>query len=78
MSAHLKAKDIPHGVYYPVPLHRLPVFAEIVAMRRGEMTETERAAAEVVSLPMHTELSADQQEYIAEAVLEFVEQRATV
>ncbi len=78
LSAHLKAKDIPHGVYYPVPLHRLPVFAEIVPMRRGEMTETERAAAEVVSLPMHTELSADQQQYIAEAVLEFVEQRATV
>ena len=78
LSAHLKAKDIPHGVYYPVPLHRLPVFAEIVAMRRGEMTETERAAAEVVSLPMHTELRADQQQYIAEAVLEFVEQRATV
>jgi len=78
LLAHLKAKDIPHGVYYPVPLHRLPVFAEIVAMRRGEMTETERAAAEVISLPMHTELSADQQQYIAEAVLEFVEQRATV
>ncbi len=78
LTAHLKAKGIPHGVYYPVPLHRLPVFAETVAMRRGEMTETERAAAEVVSLPMHTELRADQQETIAEAVLEFVEQRATV
>ena len=75
---HLKDKGIPHGVYYPVPLHQLPVFAEPGAMRRGAMTETERVAAEVISLPMHTELTAAQQEYIAEAVLGFVEQRAAV
>ena len=75
---HLKAKSIPHGVYYPVPLHRLPVFAEPGAMRQGDLTQTERVAAEVISLPMHTELTATQQEYIAEAVLGFVEQRATV
>ena len=47
-------------------------------MGLGEITETERATAEVVSLPIHTELTAAQQEYIAGAVLEFVEQRATV
>ena len=78
LSEHLKAKGIPHGIYYPVPLHQLPVFTEAVAMRRGEMTETERAAAEAISLPMHTELTTDQQAYIAEAVLEFVEQRTEV
>ena len=78
VQAHLKAKGIPHGVYYPVPLHRLPVFAEPGAMRCGPLPETESAAAEVISLPMHTELTAAQQEYIAEAVLEGVEQRATV
>ncbi|MFQ5569541.1 MAG: DegT/DnrJ/EryC1/StrS family aminotransferase [Rhodothermales bacterium] len=72
---HLKARSIPHAVYYPVPLHQLPVFAEGGA-RWGDLPETERAAAEVVSLPMHTELTARQQEYVAEAVLEFVEQRA--
>ncbi len=75
---HLKDKDIPHGVYYPVPLHKLPVFAEPGAMRQGDLSETERAAAEVISLPMHTELTAAQQDYIAGAVLEFVEQRAAV
>ena len=75
---HLKVKGIPHGVYYPVPLHQLPVFAEPGAMRQGALPESERAAAEVISLPMHTELTAAQQEYIAGAVLEFVEQRAAV
>ena len=72
LAAHLKVNGIPHGVYYPVPLHQLPVFAEAGAARQGVMTETERAAAEVVSLPMHTELTIEQQEYIAEAVLDFV------
>ena len=78
LAAYLKAKGIPHGIYYPVPLHQLPVFTDAVAMRQGDMTETECAAAEVISLPMHTELTADQQEYIAEAVLDFVEQRTEV
>lgn len=74
LAAHLKARGIPHAVYYPVPLHQLPVFAEPGAMRRGALPETERAAAEVLSLPIHTELTADQQAYIAGAVLECVRQ----
>ncbi len=80
LADHLKARGIPHAVYYPVPLHRLPVFAEGGA-RHGDLTETDRAAAEVLSLPMHSELTPAQQEYVAEAVLGFVEagvEKATV
>ncbi|GIV62051.1 MAG: hypothetical protein KatS3mg044_0917 [Rhodothermaceae bacterium] len=73
LAAHLKERGIPHAIYYPVPLHRLPVFADGGApARHGDMTETDRAAAEVLSLPMHTELTEAQQAYIAEAVLGFV------
>ncbi|RMF61352.1 MAG: DegT/DnrJ/EryC1/StrS family aminotransferase [Bacteroidetes bacterium] len=73
LAAHLKKRGIPHAIYYPVPLHRLPVFADGGApARHGDMTETDRAAAEVLSLPMHTELTEAQQAYIAEAVLGFV------
>lgn len=75
LAEHLKARGIPHMVYYPVPLHRLPIFAEGGA-RWGDLAETERAAAEVLSLPMHTELTAEQQEYVAAAVLEFTGQIA--
>ncbi|MDX1545614.1 MAG: DegT/DnrJ/EryC1/StrS family aminotransferase [Rhodothermales bacterium] len=75
LAAHLKAKGIPHAVYYPVALHQLPVFSEAVPMRHGPLPETERAAAEVLSLPMHTELTAAQQRYIAEAVLDYAGQR---
>lgn len=77
LAAHLKEQGIPHAVYYPVPLHRLPVFSD-GGCRAGELTETERAAEEVISLPMHTELTEEQQEYIADAVLEFVNKAAAV
>ena len=73
LADHLKLKEIPHAVYYPVPLHRLPVFSVDSACRCGDMTETEAAAKEVISLPMHTELTEEQQEYIARTVVEFVE-----
>lgn len=78
LSEHLKQKDIPHAVYYPVPLHRLPIFTEAGACRCGDMTETEAASREVISLPMHTELTIEQQEHIAQSVLEFIEQASSV
>ncbi len=78
LQAHLKAQQIPHAIYYPVPLHQLPVFATMPGARHGDMTETERACAEVLSLPMHTELSLEQQQYIAEALIDFVEERNSI
>lgn len=80
LAQHLKSKGIPHAVYYPVPLHQLPVFADASgpASRCGDMTETERAAREVISLPMHTELTEEQQEFVAHSVLEFVQQQSVV
>lgn len=71
LATYLKNRHIPHAVYYPVPLHRLPVFAG--SSRHGDLTETNRAAAEVISLPMHTELTAEQQAYITSAVLDFAD-----
>ena len=72
LAAHLKAKGIPHAIYYPVALHQLPVFADQTDVRHDDLAETERAAAEVISLPMHTELTAEQQTHIAETVLDYV------
>lgn len=74
LADHLKAHKIPHAVYYPVALHQLPVFTDAGApARHGDLTQTERACAEVLSLPMHTELTEAQQSYIAETVLGFVD-----
>lgn len=71
LSEHLKKKNIPHAIYFPVPLHQLPVF-ESGTVRHGPLTESEKASREVLSLPMHTELTADEQEYIVASVKEYV------
>jgi perosamine synthetase len=51
------------GVYYPIPNHRLPSFGLDL-----DLPETERAAREVISLPVHPSLSTDDLERIVEAV----------
>lgn len=54
------------GVYYPIPNHRLPSLAPFAPGL--ELAETERAAREVVSIPVHPSLSANDLERIVSAV----------
>lgn len=69
---HLNALNIPCYVYYPIPLHLLPIYKDNPdSCRFGEMTHTLQAANEVLSLPMHTELTADEQQQVADAVRSF-------
>lgn len=51
------------GVYYPTPVHRLPSYGQEL-----DLPTTEKVAAEVVSLPVHPSLSAQDLERIVEAV----------
>jgi dTDP-4-amino-4,6-dideoxygalactose transaminase len=51
------------GVYYPIPNHRLPSFRLDL-----DLPETERAAREVISLPVHPSLSQADLEQIVHAV----------
>lgn len=69
VAASLRERGIPFGIYYPVPLCDVPVFAAPGAARCGPLPETRRACREVISLPMHTELTAKQQQRIADAVM---------
>ncbi|MGA9117268.1 MAG: DegT/DnrJ/EryC1/StrS family aminotransferase [Bacteroidota bacterium] len=70
LAAHLAACGIPHAVYYPVPLHLQRAYAHLGG-RPGMFPETERAAGEVISLPMHTELTEEQQQHIAGTLMDF-------
>jgi dTDP-4-amino-4,6-dideoxygalactose transaminase len=63
----LSALGIQTGIHYPTPVHLLPAFADL-NHRRGEFPHAERAAAEVLSLPMFPELSAAQSDEVARAV----------
>ena len=68
----LASKDIPAMIYYPVPAHRQKMFAELDT-ECGDLTVTDWLTTRVFSLPMHTELSEDQLEFICNAVKEYLE-----
>jgi dTDP-4-amino-4,6-dideoxygalactose transaminase len=70
LLAHLKDSGIDAGVHYPVPLHLQPAYAWM-GHKAGDLPETERAAAEVLSLPIYPELSEEQQDSVVEAVRRF-------
>jgi UDP-2-acetamido-2-deoxy-ribo-hexuluronate aminotransferase len=61
----LRAKGIPTAVYYPKCLHEQPVFAAC-GCKRGDFPVSEKAADEVLSLPMHPFLSEKDQDLIVE------------
>jgi dTDP-4-amino-4,6-dideoxygalactose transaminase len=67
LVAALKAAGIGCAVYYPKPLHLQPCFASL-GYRDGAFPAAERAAREVVSLPVYPELTPAQREEVIDAV----------
>jgi dTDP-4-amino-4,6-dideoxygalactose transaminase len=67
LQAHLKAQGIGSAIYYPIPLHRQPCFAHL-DYAAGSMPHSERAAAEVLSLPIYPELTRTQLDYVVDAI----------
>jgi dTDP-4-amino-4,6-dideoxygalactose transaminase len=70
LQAHLKARGIGSAVYYPLPLHLQPCFAYL-GYRQGQCPESERAAQQVLSLPVYPELTRAQLDEVVEAVRAF-------
>jgi dTDP-4-amino-4,6-dideoxygalactose transaminase len=70
LRRHLAARGIGHSVYYPIPLHLEPCFRDL-GHREGDFPEAERAAREVVSLPVFPELAPGLQEQVVQAVVNF-------
>jgi dTDP-4-amino-4,6-dideoxygalactose transaminase len=63
----MKAAGVESMVYYPVPLHLQKVHAAL-GLREGAFPQSERAAREVLSIPMFPELRPDVQEQVVNAV----------
>ena len=70
MMSQLKKAGIGTGIHYPIPLHLQKAYAAM-NYRPGDFPVTEKAAAEIVSLPMFPQLTAPQQARVVEEVVSF-------
>ncbi|CAM4225457.1 DegT/DnrJ/EryC1/StrS aminotransferase family protein [Zobellia nedashkovskayae] len=68
---HLAEKDIPCGVYYPIPLHKQKAYVD-ERYNEADFPVTNQLVKEVISLPMHTELDGEQIDFITKTVVDFV------
>jgi dTDP-4-amino-4,6-dideoxygalactose transaminase len=75
MMNHLKRAGIGTGIHYPIPLHLQKAYASL-NYSLGDFPAAERAAAEIISLPMFPQLTARQQALVAEEILVFTSKTA--
>jgi len=68
---HLNEKEIPCGVYYPIPLHLQKAYRD-ERYKEEDFQVTNQLVKEVISLPMHTELDDEQIDYITKTIIEFI------
>lgn len=70
LQKHLTAREIGNAIYYPVPLHLQKCFAPL-GYGPGSLPEAERAAREVISIPIYPELTDQMARYVADSIREF-------
>ena len=68
---YLHEKGIGAGIHYPIPCHLQPALAYL-GYKEGDFPHTEKAAKQIISLPMFPELTHEQMDYIANALREAV------
>lgn len=68
LKVFLQGLGIPSLIYYPHPVHLQPAYEYL---KTSSLPVSEILVKEVLSLPMHTELTAEQQEYIAEGIIKY-------
>ncbi len=74
---HLRERGIGTEVYYPLPLHLQEAYRDL-GHREGDLPVSEMLCKQVISIPVYPELSSEQVDRVAEAILEFVRGPAKV
>ena len=70
LHAYLNTHKIGNAIYYPLPLHMQKCFAHL-GYKQGDFPESEKASAEVLSIPIYSELSQEQKVQVVDAVKGF-------
>lgn len=68
----LKEVGISTGIHYPIPLHLQPAFKRF-GYKKGDFPEAEKAAEEILSLPMYPELTVSQIKFITTSIQKIIE-----
>ena len=71
LRSHLAKLDVGTLIHYPVPVHQQPAYLGRCFLSVNGLPETERAASQVLSLPMHPQLTDDQVRHAAGSVNEW-------
>jgi dTDP-4-amino-4,6-dideoxygalactose transaminase len=68
VTKRLNEKGIGVRVYYPLPIHKQPVFQQMDGYSEVVLPETDKATAQVFSLPVHPALTDEERSYIVQEV----------
>jgi dTDP-4-amino-4,6-dideoxygalactose transaminase len=69
LARHLASREIASSIFYPLPLHLQPAYASLGG-KTGQLPVAERAAHEVLSLPLYPEMTNQQIDRVADSVIE--------
>jgi len=72
LIAYLKSREVGTAIYYPLPLHLQPCFSYL-GYQKGDFSQSEKAAMEVMSLPVFPELTEGEQESVIKEIRGFYE-----
>ncbi len=70
LKTHLAGRGIQSGIFYPLALHLTEAYAKY-GFRAGQFPESERATQEVLSIPIHPDLTEAQIEHVARSIRAF-------
>jgi dTDP-4-amino-4,6-dideoxygalactose transaminase len=69
--AALKERGVPTLIHYPIPIHLQQAFSDL-GYKKGSLSITEKICDEIISLPMFPEMTDEEVQYVAEALLKIV------